>query len=114
MFEKPNQRRASEVPKNPRICEEEEGSTCTRRGEESGGIGMKPKELEFGEASDEVAELVGAASGQGRSINKVPDLGVNLRREECNEEVEDVDAESVGDRNIKKKKNFITISSFML
>lgn len=43
MFEKPNQRRASEVPKNPRICEEEEGSTCTRRGEESGGIGMKPK-----------------------------------------------------------------------
>ena len=61
-----------------------------------------------------MAELVGAASGQGRSINKVPDLGVNLRREECNEEVEDVDAESVGDRNIKKKKNFITISSFML
>lgn len=55
-------------------------------------------ELEFGEASDEGAELVGAVGGEGGSVNEVLDLGVDLRGEEGDEEVEDVDAESVRDQ----------------
>lgn len=54
-------------------------------------------EFELREAANEGAELVRAPRREGGAIGEVVDLGIDLRREKANEEVEEVDAEAVGD-----------------
>lgn len=51
-------------------------------------------ELEFGKAANKRSKLVGSTGGEGGAIL---DLGINLRREKEDEELEDVDTEAVGD-----------------
>lgn len=60
-------------------------------------------ELELGEAANERAELIRRAGGEDGAtigIKRVMDLGIDLGREEGDEDVEDVDAERVGDNII--------------
>ncbi|KAL6982948.1 hypothetical protein U1Q18_016342 [Sarracenia purpurea var. burkii] len=54
-------------------------------------------ELELGKAANERAELVGSAGGERGAVGEGVDLGINLRGEEEDEELEDVDTEAIGD-----------------
>lgn len=54
-------------------------------------------ELELREAAHERPEFVRSPSRKRGSVNEFLDLRVDLRREKADEEVEDVDAEAVGD-----------------
>eukprot|EP00850_Spirogloea_muscicola_P009666 SM000054S18152 [mRNA] locus=s54:647260:652178:- [translate_table: standard] len=66
---------------------------CTQYGPEYGHIkdGEEVPELELRQPADEGLELVAALGGQRGAL----DLGVDLRRQKANEQVEDVDAEAV-------------------
>jgi len=57
------------------------------------GEGIVP-ELELREAANEGAKLIGSSGGEGRAV---VNLGIDLRGKEADEEVEDVNAEGVGD-----------------
>lgn len=54
-------------------------------------------ELEFGKTTDEGTKLIGSSGRERGPIGEVLDLGVHLRREKADEEVEDVDPEAIGD-----------------
>lgn len=55
-------------------------------------------ELKLRKTANEGAKLIGATGGEGRTIGgELLDLGINLRREEGNEQLEDIDSQSIGD-----------------
>lgn len=56
--------------------------------------GNRP-ELELREAANKGAELIGAASGEGGTISEFLDLGVHLRREKGDEEVKNVNSQTI-------------------
>ena len=55
---------------------------------------MGEPEFELGESANERAKLIGSAGGERGAILH---LGVHLRRKESHQEIQQVDAEAVGD-----------------
>ena len=52
-------------------------------------------ELEFREAANERTEFIGSSNRESRTVSGVGDGGINLRGEETDEEIEDVNAKTV-------------------
>ena len=77
--------------RNPRNDQIEKSKQFEQRNKRNDETPHAP-ELELRKATNEGTEFIGATCREGWTIGDVVDLGIDLRREKSNEEVENVDS----------------------